>query len=201
MKTTLKRIWNITSTVLVIVFVLCAVFLMGSRLIGYQCYTVLSGSMEPTYSPGDLIYVKQVYSKDIAGITDLNERDMARQEKVQAVQDLIDDGTLKVGDPISFMKNETTVATHRIVEIDEENHRFYTKGDANETEDGPPVLYENLIGEVHFAIPLLGYVSSFIQNPPGMYIALAVGVVLIILVFVPDMIGKKKKAETQGEAE
>jgi len=46
MKESLKKIWNITSTILVVVIVLCAVFLMGSRLLGFKCYTVISGSME-----------------------------------------------------------------------------------------------------------------------------------------------------------
>ena len=54
---TFKKIWNIVSTVLVVLMVLCAVFLLGSRLIGYQCFTVISGSMAPKYNVGDLIYV------------------------------------------------------------------------------------------------------------------------------------------------
>lgn len=58
MKDSLKKIWNIISTTLVVLMVLCAVFLMGSRLIGYECYTVISGSMEPKYMVGDLIYVR-----------------------------------------------------------------------------------------------------------------------------------------------
>lgn len=33
------------------------------------------------------------------------------------------------------------------------------------------------------------------QNPPGMYITIAIGIILIIAVFLPDMIGKKKKAD------
>lgn len=167
MNNTLKKIWSVTSTVLVVVFVLCAVFLMGSRIIGYQCYTVLSPSMEPEYSVGDLIYVKEV-----------------------------DPTTIKEGDVITFLVNEDLViGTHRVVRVDAENQRFYTKGDANETEDGSPVHFNNVIGVPQFAIPKLGYVSDFVQNPPGMYITIAVFVVLIGVVFLPDMIGKKKKED------
>lgn len=163
----LKKIWNVISTALVVLIVLCAVFLMGSRLLGYQVFNVISGSMEPEYSVGDLIYVKEV-----------------------------DPYEIKVGDPITFVLNEDlVVATHRVVEIDAENQHFYTKGDANETADASPVHFNNVIGVPQFGIPLLGYVSDFIQNPPGMYITIAVGVVLIIVVFLPDMIGKKKKDE------
>lgn len=167
MKESLKKIWNITSTILVVVIVLCAVFLMGSRLLGFKCYTVISGSMEPEYSVGDLIYVKEV---------DVN--------------------SIKVGDPITFILNEDlVVATHRVVRIDAENQRFYTKGDVNEIEDSEPVHFNNVIGVPQFSIPKLGYVSDFIQNPPGMYITIGVGIILILIVFVPDMIGKKKKDE------
>ena len=167
MKESLKKIWNITSTVLVVVIVLCAVFLMGSRLLGFKCYTVISGSMKPEYNVGDLLYVKDV---------DVN--------------------TIKVGDPITFILNEDlVVATHRVVRIDAENQRFYTKGDVNEIEDSEPVHFNNVIGVPQFSIPKLGYVSDFIQNPPGMYITIGIEIILILIVFVPDMVGKKKKED------
>jgi len=169
--TTLKKIWNIVSTALVVLIVLCAIFLMGSRIMGYQCYTVISGSMEPEYSVGDLLYVKKV---------DVN--------------------TVQVGDPITFILNEDlVVATHRVVEIDAENQRFYTKGDANEIADSEPVHFNNVIGVPQFSIPKLGYVSDFVQNPPGMYITIGVGIILILAVFLPDMIGKKKKEDEDKE--
>ena len=170
MNKTLKQIWNVVSTILVVLIVLCAVFLMGSRLMGYRVFTIISGSMEPEYSVGDLIYVKDV---------DVN--------------------SIKVGDPITFIMNEElVVATHRVIRIDTEKQHFYTKGDMNETTD-PPVHFNNVIGVPQFSIPWLGYVSNFIQNPPGMYITLGVGVVLIVLVFLPDFIGRKKENEDGPE--
>ena len=169
---TLKKIWNIVSSALVVLMVLCAVFLMGSRIMGYQCYTVISGSMQPKYMVGDLLYVKEV---------DLN--------------------SIKVGDDITFVLNEDlVVATHRVVRVDAENQRFYTKGIANEVEDSEPVHFNNVIGVPKFSIPKLGYVSDFVQNPPGMYITIGVGVILILAVFLPDMIGKKKKEDEDASA-
>lgn len=164
----LKKIWNVVSTVLVIVIVLCAVFLMGSRLLGFQVFNVISGSMEPAYSVGDLLYVKKV-----------------------------DTSTIKPGDVITFVLNEDlVVATHRVVSVDAANQHFYTKGDANQTADAAPVHFKNVIGVPQFSIPYLGYVSDFIQHPPGMYITIAAGAVLIILVFLPDLFGKKNKTAT-----
>ena len=160
----MKKIFNIISSVLVVLMVLVAVFLMGSRLLGYDCYSVISGSMEPTYSVGDLIYVKNV---------DVN--------------------TIKVDDPITFVLNENlVVATHRVVEIDAEKQHFYTKGDANEIRDSAPVHFKNVIGVPQFSIPLLGYVADFIQNPPGMYITTVVGLLLIIAVFLPEFLQRMK---------
>ena len=172
MSNTLKKIWNIVSTTLAVLIVLCAVFLMGSRLLGFQCYNVISPSMEPEYLVGDLIYVKEV-----------------------------DPTTIKEGDVITFIVNEDlVVGTHRVVRVDAENQRFYTKGDANEIEDQSPVHFNNVIGVPKFAIPKLGYVSDFVQNPPGMYITIGVGIILILAVFLPDMIGKKKKEDEDASA-
>ena len=45
--------------------VILAVALVGVRLVGLQVFTVLSGSMEPTYHVGSLIYVKDVDYKEL----------------------------------------------------------------------------------------------------------------------------------------
>ena len=64
-KSTISKIWGVVSTVLVILVVLVAVFLMGSRILGFRVFNVISGSMEPTYSVGDLVYVKEVPAEEI----------------------------------------------------------------------------------------------------------------------------------------
>lgn len=164
---TVKKIWNIFTTVIVIVVVLCAVFLMGTRLMGYKVFNVVSGSMSPTYNVGDLIYVKAVAPESI-----------------------------KVGDPITFVLNEDlAVATHRVIDINAAEEHFYTKGDANDSADAAPVHFKNLIGVPKFSIPKLGYVSDYIQNPPGTYVTVGIVVLLIIIVFLPDIFAKKKKEE------
>lgn len=163
----MKKLWDTLSSVLVVLLVVCAVFLMGTRVMGYQVFNVLSGSMEPQYSVGDLIYVKKA---------DVN--------------------TIKEGDVITFILNEElVVATHRVVEVDAENKHFYTKGDANDTQDAAPVHFNNVIGVPHFSIPYLGYVSDFIQHPPGTYITIAGVTLLIAAVFLPDLINRKKEDE------
>lgn len=167
-----KKIWNILSTAIVILVVICAVFLMGTRLLGFRVFNVISGSMTPHYNVGDLIYVKEV-----------------------------DPSEVKVNDVITFVLNENlVVATHRVIDIHEEYQHFITKGDANSTADATPVHFNNLIGVPQFSIPKLGYVSDFIQNPPGTYITIAVVALLIVLVFLPDFIGKKNKEEVKEKS-
>lgn len=185
MSKTIKRIWNWISGVLVGIVVLLAIALVGVRLIGLKPFVVLSGSMRPTYEVGSLIYVKSVDYK-----------------------------ALKVGDPITYMISQDTVVTHRIIEVlvaeeDPNTIRYFTQGDANEQPDGTSVHYKNIIGKPVFSIPYLGYVSNYIQNPPGTYIAISAGAILILLVFLPDLFeeddkeksGKKDKKSRKAEAE
>ena len=162
-KRVIRRYWGIFTTIIVAIVFILAVLLVFFRLFGYEIYTVMSGSMEPTYHVGSLIYVKP---------TDTN--------------------TLQKGDVITFMADESTVVTHRIDEIitemdDEgvETLKFRTKGDANGVADGKLVHYKNVLGKPSFSIPLLGYLAFYIQRPPGIYVALVVGTLLLAAVFLP----------------
>lgn len=175
MSKTIKQIWNAVTTVLVTVVVILALLLAGARFVGMQVFTVLSGSMEPVYHVGSLIYVKEV-----------------------------DPYELEAGDVITYMLSEDTVSTHRIVGVvpDEEDPtviRFRTKGDANDAEDGTLVHYKNVIGSPVFTIPMLGYVANYIQNPPGTYIAISGGAILMLLVFLPDLFDSEEPKEEKKE--
>ena len=172
MRKTIKRIWNWISSILVASVVLLAVALVGVRIVGLQPYVVLSGSMEPTYPVGSLIYVKS---------TDYKQ--------------------LTVGDPITFLVSEDTVATHRIIEVlpdedDPNTIRYFTQGDANDAPDGSSVHYKNIIGKPVFSIPYLGYVSNYIQAPPGKYVAISGCALLMLLVFLPDIFVKDEKKDS-----
>ena len=175
MKRSFSKIWSIVSTVLVGAVVVLAVLLLGGRLLGWQVFTVVSGSMEPVYHVGDLLYVRPT-----------------------------DPADLQPGDVITFVMNEQlVVGTHRVVEVEDTGERlyFYTKGDANAAMDAAPVAQENVLGTPVFSIPLLGYVAAFVQQPPGSYVAVAVGAVLLALVLLPDLPGSKKRREHQQQAQ
>ncbi len=170
-KNAARTIINSITWFLILIVLVLAILLAGVRLLGYGVYTVLSGSMEPDIHVGALVYVKEV------PISQMH--------------------TLKVGDDITFMAGEDTVVTHRIVDIDFDDgvYRFFTKGTNNVTPDTTPVHQNNVIGKVNFTVPYLGYIANFIQNPPGMYIAIAFGCVLLLLVFLPDILFPKTKDE------
>lgn len=164
MSKAIKNIWNIATWILVLILIVAAVLLAGVRLIGLRPLTVLSGSMEPEFSAGDLIYVKSVDYRD-----------------------------LKEGDIITFMLSEDVIATHRIVGVvPDENDpaviRYRTKGDANDSEDGTMVHYKNVVGTPVYSLPQMGYVANYIQTPPGSYIAMSGAAVIMLLVFLPDLL-------------
>ena len=162
-----RVIWNLITTLLVIAVVLLAVALVGVRLIGYTPYAVLSPSMTPKYLPGDLIYVEKT-----------------------------DPGQITEGDVITFVVDEnSTVVTHRVDAVDRTEHKFYTKGDANENRDGNPVLYENVLGVVKFSLPKLGYVSSYVASQTGRYVAIIAVLVLILMWILPELFQPQKKKD------
>ena len=161
----LKQFLNIITTLLCLLAILSAVGLIAPRIAGYKPFSVISPSMTPTYKVGTLVYVK---SEDF--------------------------GDIRTGDVITFVINEQLqTATHRVVGIDEENRTFTTKGDANASNDGSPVFYENVVGVVRFAIPKIGYVSDFVSKPAG--ISACVAVLIAILLFETWLSVLEKKKE------
>lgn len=171
----IKFILKAISSLIVLVAVSLAIFMVGLKFIGFQIYTVISGSMEPTYHVGSLIYVKK-----------------------------IEPSTLKEKDPITFKLSDDTIATHRIVEIvyDEENpnlYKFRTKGDANEDIDANLVEPNEVLGKAYFTIPYLGYLATYIQSSPGNIVAICIAISLIILVIIIDLITEDKKEEPKKE--
>ena len=172
MEKTVKIISKTLSTALVAIVVVLAVLLAGVRLFGFTPYTVLSGSMEPTYHVGSIVYVRKV-----------------------------DPTTLKVGDPITFYLTQGVVATHRIIEVHGEgtpNLGFRTQGDANQNVDDITPA-SKVIGKATFSVPYLGYLSNFIQQPKGLITVVGCGAGVLAVTYIIDSIFSEKK-ESQPES-
>ena len=113
--------------------------------------TVLSGSMSPALSPGDMVVAAAVPMTII-----------------------------QPGDVISFKNaDEKTLVTHRVVEVKSDS--FIVKGDANENPDPEPVMMGNVVGKMVFSLPMFGYVLHFAKSFWGFLVFIVVPGVLIIV--------------------
>ena len=165
----LKILSQVVSAVAAVALATLLLALAGMRVIGLKPFAVTSGSMEPAYPEGSLIYVKHV-----------------------------DYNNLRVGDDITYMLDENTVATSRILYAvaDAEDSSviyFFTQGIANDVPDEAPVHCLNIIGKPVLTIRDLGYAYGYIQSPPGICVTVAACAILILLMFLPDLFGDGKK--------
>jgi len=112
-------------------------------LFGYRFYNVLTPSMEPVFSPGDMIFVK---------LCSLDE--------------------VEIEDIVTFVpgNNPNNYLTHRLMEIKEpetpgqgQQRRFITQGDTNNDPD-PSIAEEQLIGKYIFRIPKMGIVINLVRH-------------------------------------
>ena len=162
----LKKICGFLSGALLIVLAVLAGILIIPKIMGYEEMAVLTGSMEPNYPVGSLIFAKEE-----------------------------DPENLKVGDVITYRLDEDTVVTHRIVEINQEEQTVTTKGDANSDNDGSPVSYPNIVGKAQFKITYLGYIAMNIKTPKGIIAVCGVLVLIILLTFIPEIFSDDEKEE------
>lgn len=170
----IKKIWNGLNVILICIIAFLAIALAGVRLIGWDVYVVLSGSMEPAYKTGGIIYL-----------------------------DDVDVNTLEVGDVITYQVSNDTMVTHRIVDVVQEDGqtKYRTKGDANDVEDGSLVPQSQVVGSPVFTIPYLGYLVKFIQSPAGKYVAISFGAAMLLMVFLPDFIFDEDEEEPKKKEE
>ena len=162
----LKKICSFLSGIIVCVLAMLASALLIPKAMGYEEMAVLTGSMEPEYPVGSLIYVKQ-----------------------------IDPNLLQVDDVITYRMGEDTVVTHRIVEMNLKEGTVITKGDANEKEDGKPVEFNQIIGKAEFKIPYLGYVSMNIKTQTGIMAICGVLIAIILLTFIPEIFSNEEEVK------
>ncbi len=167
----MKKVWNFVTTIVLVIMILIIGVIYIPKFVGYEPMVVLSGSMEPTYHTGSLLYVKEVDESDI-----------------------------KVGDAITFYIDDDTLVTHRVVSIDSDNSTYSTKGDANEVADNNAVSYENVLGKPIFNIPQLGYLAQKLSSLSGKIIYGTILIVVLILMFMGDLIFSEKK-ESEGECD
>jgi len=154
---------NILTALLLIIMVGLSFFLIQSRIsggspaiAGYQMYVVLSGSMNPAFNTGSIVFVKPT-------------------EPTEIVE----------GDIITFSSSAdaTRLTTHRVVGLNLDNGlSFITRGDANNVNDPSPVPAENLVGRVTGSVPYIGYLFGYAQTRQGLVLLIFIpGLFLIVM--------------------
>ncbi len=181
-KKTFRVISNILFALLFLLttFLVILKFMGGNQAIfGYNIYYVVSGSMQPTYSVGDILLGKTV-----------------------------DADQLKVGDVVTYLGTqgeiEGKMITHQIIEIreTETGRTFITKGVANAVAD-PPVEERQIQSKILFKIPLLGTLFALANHKWGFLVLFILPLVILLVNEVVSLIQlcKKEKEEQSNEAD
>ncbi len=139
----LPALCKTVGTIILSIAIILMLPLAVPKLLGYEVFSVISGSMEPAIPAGSIVYVEDAEGKEI-----------------------------EPGDIIAFKKDGDTV-THRVVENRVSDGEFITKGDANASDDIFPVRYKELIGRVKRHIPYLGALMMNVLSAGGKIRALA----------------------------
>lgn len=122
----------------VIIMVVLTINLLVSSAFKYAIISIGSESMIPKINKGDAV----IY------------------EKIDNYNDI------KVGQVIVFKKNKKTIV-HRVIDIIDVNEKekvFYTKGDANEKPDGYPILKKQIVGVAKYNIRYIGIPSVLLSE-------------------------------------
>ena len=164
-KSPVSAICSSLGTILLVMLILGCIPFTLPKLLNYQAYTVISGSMEPAIETGSLVYIGPVEPQDV-----------------------------QVEDVIAFYggRDSNAIITHRVVENRVVMGEFITKGDANQTNDMNPVPYEELIGRVELTIPKFGMVAQLLTGMQGKIAAGCLIGLAVVLHLIASLMDKKR---------
>jgi len=194
--TPLSKLWKNeylqTAIMIILIFMVVFGFWFGLRLglnTDYPMLAVASGSMSTvqpddgwshpfarTLQTGDLIIVQGIRAQDIYAAP-FNESG-------------------KSGDILVFRLSSGSedLIVHRAVGVVVENGEteFVTRGDGNPGPGpGSPTPPQNVIGKVVFRIPWIGHLALFMHDSSGVYLVLALIIIIIVIELVLSIPGDK----------
>lgn len=160
----MKKVMKVISGILFCLLFVITTFFVGMKFLGedpsvfgYSMYYILTGSMEPQISAGDIIISETVTPEELV-----------------------------VGDVITY-KGEVgdvkgKMITHEIIDITEENGEvsFITKGCANIIED-PPVYSHQIVSKMTVKLPFVGKIFSVINSKWGFFIIIIVPLAVLLI--------------------
>jgi signal peptidase len=115
---------------------------LASLLLGQRAVVVLSGSMEPAFSAGDVLIERSVEPSQV-----------------------------QTGQIVTFHEPGTDlVLTHRVRSVESRGARlvFTTKGDADDSVQRWAIARDGRLGQPLQAIPKVGYLVMFAKTPLGL---------------------------------
>ena len=164
-KNPMAMICSALGTILLIAVILACIPLTVPRVMGYQIYSVVTGSMEPEIPVGSMVYVKSIAPKE-----------------------------LKEKDVVAFYGGRDTnaIITHRVVHNNLISGQIITKGDANKTADMNPVSYSDVIGIVEYTIPKAGALAQIFTSTQGKIATAGVVGASVLLHIVASLFERKR---------
>ena len=129
-------------------------FVSAPGVLGFNSFSVLSGSMEPTLMVGDIVVNRRIHPADV-----------------------------RPGDIITFRDPDkpARLLTHRVVQYRVEDSRAFivTKGDANHGVERWRIPLSGGLGRVEFRIPKIGYLVTRMGGRYGKLALIAVPALLL----------------------
>lgn len=151
-----RRVANGIGWAIVVAGALLALVIAGSLVIGDHPHTDLSGSMEPTIAPGDVV-----------------------------IDEGIEPWEARVGEIITFRdpQDESKLLTHRVVSTKDTGSHiwFVTQGDANNTQEHWRIGATGEIGRVVYTVPWVGHLAVFARSKLGWGLMVGVPLLLILI--------------------
>ena len=124
----MKRILKIALLFFIVLTALVLIFILVNRLLGFNPHVVISNSMSPKLSKGDIIYIKKAEAEDLA-----------------------------VGDIITVRPMETNyTVTHRIAELHMDEGYIYVEGDQNDSGERVLLGVDEIVGVYVYHVPWIG---------------------------------------------
>ena len=153
----LSAVWSgLTIGISMLVMVAAALIIVVPAAVDGMPLTVLSGSMRPTYEPGDLVVIRHKDRQDI-----------------------------RIGEIITYQvrSGESELVTHRVIgrqSSTDNSIAFRTQGDANKLPDATLIYDYQIHGTVWYRIPMLGWVNNWFTGDKRAVVVPAVAGMLIL---------------------
>ena len=121
-------------SILILSLLICIICLNSGKF-NYYGLVIMSNSMQPSISRGNIVIVEKINNKE----------------------------NPKIGDVLVFKNDINKIVVHRLIDANK-NKYYYTKGDNNKIKDTYVVKRKDISGKVILSIPLIGYPTLWIKE-------------------------------------